>query len=211
MPALNSSPYCSCASRYSTSVRSWRFREGRVARIDHDVVLVIDDALELAGAHVEHEAEPRGHAFVEPDVRDRHRQLDVSHALTTHPRERHFDAATVADHALVLDPLVFSAGTFPVAGRTENALAKQAAFFRLERPIVDRFRIFNFTLAPGAHRVAGSDADGNLIETHGAFFAHQFPPGMFVHIESCFSKFGRLLGNVLEKARRLAADFNVQA
>ena len=30
--------------------------ERRLAWIDHDVILVIDDALELAGAHVEHQA-----------------------------------------------------------------------------------------------------------------------------------------------------------
>ena len=188
-----------------------RFRERRVARIDHDVVLVIDDALELARAHVEHQAKPRRHAFVEPDVRDRHSQLDVAHALTTHARERHFDAATVADHALVLDALVFSAGAFPVTRRTENAFAKQAALFRLEGAVVDRLRILDFALAPGTHRVAGSDADGDLIETDGAFFAHQFTPGMFVHNESSSSKFGKWLGNVLEETGRLAADFDVEA
>ena len=45
-----SSPYCSCASRYSISVRSWRLVQRGLARIDDDVILVIDDALELAGA-----------------------------------------------------------------------------------------------------------------------------------------------------------------
>jgi hypothetical protein len=34
---------------------------------------------------------------------------------------------------------------------------------------------------------------------------------MFVHNESCFSKVGRLLGNVLQETRRLAADFDVEA
>ena len=162
-------------------VQELRFRERRLARIDHDVVLVIDDALELAGAHVEHQAEPGRHALVEPDVRDRHGQLDVAHALAAHARQRHLDAATIADHALVLDPLVFSAGALPVAGRTENALAKQAALFRLEGPVVDRLRILDLALAPRPHRVRGSDADRHLIEAYGAFFTHQFPPGMFVH------------------------------
>ena len=86
----------------------------RLARIDDDVVLVIDDALELARAHVEHQAEARRHALVEPDVRDRHGQFDVAHALAAHARQRHFDAATIADDALVLDALVLSAGAFPV-------------------------------------------------------------------------------------------------
>ena len=63
-------------------IEQLRFGQWRVARIDHDVVLVIDHALELARAHVEHQTDARRHALVEPDVRDRHRQLDVTHALT---------------------------------------------------------------------------------------------------------------------------------
>src|SRR5207244_8254926 len=100
-------------------------------RVEHDVVLVIDDALELACAHVEHEPEPRRHAFVKPDVRNGHRELDVTHALPTHTRERDFHAAPIADHTLVFDPLIFSARAFPVARRTDNAFAKQDPFLGL--------------------------------------------------------------------------------
>src|SRR5204862_4008307 len=95
-----------------------------VARIDHEVILVIDHALELAAAHVEHEADARRHALVEPDVRRRHGEFDVAHALAAHTAQRHFHAATVADHALVLDALVFSAGALPVPRGTEDALAE---------------------------------------------------------------------------------------
>ena len=105
--------------------------------------------------HVEHQAEARRHALVEPDVRDRHGQFDVAHALAAHARQRHFDAATVADDALVLDALVLSAGAFPVARRTEDALAEQAALFRLERAVVDRFRILDLALAPRRGCVSG--------------------------------------------------------
>src|SRR5213075_1546788 len=50
-------------------VQELRLGQRRLARIDHDVILVIDHALELPRAHIEHEAKPRWHAFVEPDVR----------------------------------------------------------------------------------------------------------------------------------------------
>ena len=149
-PALRGTP---------TSVRSWFLRERGVAGIDDDVILVIDDALELAAGHVEHEADARGHALVEPDVRDRHGQLDVAHALAAHAAQRDFDAAAVADDALVLDALVFAAGALPVAGRPEDALAEQAAFFGLERAVVDRFGILDLALAPGADRVGRGDGD----------------------------------------------------
>ena len=76
------------------------FLQRRLARIDDDVIFVIDDALELARAHVQHEADARRHAFVKPDVRNRHGQFDVAHALAADAGERHFHAATVADDAL---------------------------------------------------------------------------------------------------------------
>src|SRR5204863_4325746 len=129
------------------------FRERRFARINDDVVLVIDDALELARAHVEHQSQTGRHALIEPDVRNRHRQLDVAHPFATDAGQRYFDAATVANDALVLDPLVLSAGAFPIAGRSENSFAKQAAFFRFEGPVVDRLRILDLALAPRPHGV----------------------------------------------------------
>src|SRR5205085_598197 len=115
----------------------------------------IDDALELAGAHIEHQPDPRRHTFVEPDVRHRHSQFDVAHAFPTHPRESHFDAAAIADHTLVFDSLVLSAGALPVPGGTEDSLAKQTPFFRFESPVIDRLGVFDLALAPRPHRVAG--------------------------------------------------------
>ena len=77
-----------------------------------------------------------------------HGQLDVAHALAAHARKRHFHAATVADDAAMFDAFIFSAGTFPVLDRAENAFAEQAAFFRLERAVIDRLRIFDFAFGP---------------------------------------------------------------
>ena len=52
-------------------VQQLRLLQRRLARIDDDVVLVINDALELACAHIKHEPDTGWHAFVKPDVRDR--------------------------------------------------------------------------------------------------------------------------------------------
>jgi hypothetical protein len=48
----------------------------------------------------------------------------MTHALATDAGEGYFDAAAVADNALVFDALVFSAGALPIPGRTEDALAE---------------------------------------------------------------------------------------
>ena len=54
---------------------------GRVARIDDDVVLEVDDLFQAGGLHVEQRAQAAGHGLEEPDVDDRRGQLDVAHAL----------------------------------------------------------------------------------------------------------------------------------
>ena len=49
-------------------VQQLRPLQRRLTRIDDDVVLIINNALELAGAHVEHQTDARRHALVKPDV-----------------------------------------------------------------------------------------------------------------------------------------------
>ena len=150
-----SSPYSSSAWRYSVSVRSCLLLERGLARVDHHVVLVVDDALERAGGHVEQQAEAARHALQEPDVGDRHGELDVAHALAAHAGDRHLDAAAVADHVLVLDALVLAAGALVVAHRAEDLLAEQAARLGLEGAVVDRLGILDLALATTCGCVSG--------------------------------------------------------
>ena len=103
-----------------------------LARLDDDVVGVVDDLLEIAQRDVEEVAHRAGQGLEEPDVRDGNGELDVTHALAAHLAEGHFDAATVADHAAIADSLVLTAMAFPVLDGTEDALAEQAVLLRLE-------------------------------------------------------------------------------
>ena len=153
-------------------VQKLRFLQRRLARINDDVVFVINDAFKLARAHVEHQADARRHAFVKPNVRNRNGQFDMAHAFATHSRQGYFHATAIADYALVLDPLVFSARTFPIAGWTEDAFAEKSALFRFESSIIDRLRVFDFAFAPRPHRVARGDANCDLVETDRPLFAH---------------------------------------
>jgi hypothetical protein len=96
----------------------------------------------------------------------------MAHALPANPRQRDFDATTIADYALVLDPLVFATRAFPIPGGTKDSLAEQTTFFRFESSVIDRLGIFDFAFAPLPHRVARGNANRYLIKTYGAFFAH---------------------------------------
>ena len=72
----------------------------------------------------------------------------MTHTFTTHDGARHFDAALVADDAVVSDPLIFSTVAFPILRRTEDLLAEQSIRFVTLSAIIDRFRFGYFTGRP---------------------------------------------------------------
>ena len=158
--------------------------QGRVQRINDDVIFVVDDAFQMACRHVQHQADAAGHALVEPNVGDGDGQFNVSHAFTADSGVGNFYAATVADDTLVLDSLVLAAGAFHIARRSENAFAEQAAFFWLERTVIDCLWIGNLTEGPGADGVGIGNGDGYLIERLGlVVISMEFPDGRgFRHI-----------------------------
>ena len=122
---------------------------GDDARLDDDVVLEIENALEILQRHVEQQADARRQRLQEPDVRDGGGQLDVAHALAAHLGERHLDAALFADQALVLHALVLAAQALVVLDRPEDARAEQAVALRLERAVVDRLGLLDLAERPG--------------------------------------------------------------
>src|SRR5205823_479495 len=77
-----------------------------VAGLDDDIGFEIEHALQLAEGDVEQVADAAGQALEEPDMRAGTGQLDVAQALAADARQRHFDAALIADHAAVLHALV---------------------------------------------------------------------------------------------------------
>ena len=70
----------------------------------------------------------------------------MSHPLPTDFTAGHFNAAAVADLPLIPNPLIFSAMAFPVLCRPKNAFAEQAVAFRLQRAVIDGFRLFHFAV-----------------------------------------------------------------
>ena len=72
-------------------------------------------------------------------------QLDMAHAFAAHLRQGDFNAAFLAYNAAIFHPLVFAAQTFIVTDWTENTCTEQTILFRLERAVIDGFRLFNLT------------------------------------------------------------------
>ncbi len=86
---------------------------GHFAGIDHHESFEIEHALQFAQRDVEQVADAAGQALEEPDVRAGAGQFDVAQALAAHARQRHFDAALVADDAAVLHALVLCRTSIP--------------------------------------------------------------------------------------------------
>src|SRR5690606_22503750 len=74
------------------------------------------------------------------------------------------DATAFADDALEPDPLVFAAVALPVPGRTEDLLAEEPVLLRLERAVVDGFRLLDLAVRPLPDVVCRSQPDPEFVE-----------------------------------------------
>src|SRR5690606_15707697 len=135
-----------------------------LAGVRNDVRRVVDDLLQVTQRHAEQVAHLARQRLEEPDVRDRHGQLDVPHALAAHLRQRDLDAALVADVAAETNALELPAVAFPVLDRTEDALAEEPVTLRLERPVVDGLRLRHLAVAPAPDLLRGSDLQLDEVE-----------------------------------------------
>ena len=82
----------------------------------------------------------------------------MPHSLSSYLGLCYLDTALVAYDALVSDSLVLTAVAFPVLGRSEDPLAVKAVHFRLERPVVDSFRLGYLAVRPASDLVRGSES-----------------------------------------------------
>ncbi len=86
----------------------------------------------------------------------------MPHTLPANTCLGDFDAAAVADHTFVTDLFIFTTVTFPVLARPENLFTEQTILFRLQRPVIDGFRLFHLASGPFANlfRRRQPDFDG---------------------------------------------------
>ena len=132
--------------------------------IDDDVTLVIDDCVELLGGKAEEITDLVGEGAEVPDVGYRDDEGDVSHSLAADFLFGDFDAATVADDALVADALVLTAVALVILYGTEDSLAEETVAFRLVCTVVDRLRLEHLAAGLLEDFLGRSQADGDLRE-----------------------------------------------
>ena len=122
------------------------------------IVCKVQDLLKHSRSEVEQQAHAAGYALEVPDMRYGGGKLYVTHALTANLALCDFNAAAVADLALVADLLVLAAVALPVLGRSENALAEQAVALGLEGAVVDGLGFGDLAGGPGKDHFRGGNA-----------------------------------------------------
>jgi hypothetical protein len=68
----------------------------------------------------------------------------MSHPFPAYLKVGYFNAAAVADNALIPDRLELAAVALPLLCGSEDPFAKKAVLLGPERPVVDCFRLFDF-------------------------------------------------------------------
>ncbi len=108
----------------------------------------------------------------------------MAHAVAAHLLHRDFDAAFLADDALVFHALVLAAQTLIVLHRPEDAGAEQPVPFRLEGAIVDRFGFLDLAMRPAQDLIRTRQRNANpvkgwnllgLLEDVDHFLIHRIP------------------------------------
>ena len=72
----------------------------------------------------------------------------MTHPLATHFLQRNLDATFFADNAAVFHPLIFTTQTFIIFDWAKDTRTKQTVTLGLERPVIDRFRLFYLAERP---------------------------------------------------------------
>ena len=150
-----------------------RFEVGRT-RINHHVLFVVDDMVEVLSIEVEECTDDARLVTDEPGVGQRDSKFDVAHAFATDLGVSHFNAATVADDALVADALELTAVAFPVLNRSKDLFAEKTILFRLEGTVVNRFRLCHFAIGPVTDQVRGGEMNRNVAKLFSHFFSHNY-------------------------------------
>lgn len=113
-----------------------------LAGVGYDVACEVQNLLKKPRGDIEHKADSGGDTLEVPDMGNRSCKLDVTHSFTSYLRACYLNSALVADLALEADSLVLSAVTFPILGRSENALAVKTVSLGLEGSVVDGLGLF---------------------------------------------------------------------
>ena len=114
----------------------------------HQEGLKIEDSFDLLEGKIQQGADAAGEALQEPDVGDRRSEFDMPHPFSADFGLDYFHTTFFTDGAAVLHAFVFPAVALVIFYGTKYLCAEKTIPFRLERPIINCFRLFYFAMRP---------------------------------------------------------------
>ena len=135
-----------------------------VSAVQHNVAGKVEHFLQGSRGKVQDQAHPGGDSLKVPDMGNRRRQFDVTHALAADLGFGDLNAAALTDFTLIAQTLILAAVALPVLGWTKDALAEQAVAFWFQGSIVDGLRLFYLAIGPFPDLFRRSQADFNRFE-----------------------------------------------
>ena len=135
-----------------------------VVNISDEVRSEVDDLFKLLRRHVKQVSETARHTLEEPNMGHRRSELYMAHALATDLCSCYLNATPLAYNSLEAYAFVLSAVTLPVPRGTKDSLIEEAVLLRLERPVVDCFRLFHLTVRPGPNLLGRRKTDLQFVK-----------------------------------------------
>ena len=142
----------------------WATVFDRALGVGDDVLTEVQHLLELPGAQVQQCADLAGDVLDVPDVRGWRGQLDVTHAVTPHDALGDFDAAALANLALVALTLVLAAGALVIFFRPEDPLVKETVALWFQRAVIDRLGLLDLAVTPRANFFGAGELNLDFFE-----------------------------------------------
>ncbi len=106
-------------------------------------------------------------------MRDRCDQGDMAHSVSAHFGRGDFDATLFTDDTFVTHLFVFTAKTLIVPDRSEDFGTEESISFGLQGAVIDRLRLFDFTVTPGEYLLRTGNTQLQCGDILGSLFAVQ--------------------------------------
>src|SRR4051794_16127878 len=109
--------------------------------LDYHISFIIDDTLQFLGTHAKQITGFIWKALEIPDMNYGYHKFDMTHPFAANLLFCYFNTTPITYDPFITDPFIFSAGTFVILYRSENAFTEQTIPFGFICSVVYRFRL----------------------------------------------------------------------
>ena len=159
-----------------------------VFRIQNNPGFKVEHFFQFFERKIHHITDAAGKTLQKPDMGNRRGQSNMSHPLTANFGLNDFDTALFTHNPTVLHALITATKAFIIFHRPENFSAEKTIALRLECPVIDRLRLFDFAVGPGKNFFRRCDRNLHRIESDRIFWFFKITENVFHRFVSYYLK-----------------------